>query len=70
MTKKEKEQIREISHILIGLVIADNRKQAKRLEKVMHEHPERFSEEFLKDAGFAQQETERLMAIRLQRLQK
>ena len=70
MTNEETQEIREISKRLIKLLVRDNRKKAKRVEKDMKKYPERYSEDFLREAGYSAEETKRLLAERKSRLEK
>lgn len=66
MTNEEKQEIRKISKLLIQLLVRDNRKKAKDMKK----YPERYSEDFLREAGYSVEETKRLLAERKSRLEK
>ncbi len=70
MTNEEKQEIRKISKLLIQLLVRDNRKKAKRVEKDMKKYPEQYSEDFLREAGYSVEETKRLLAERKSRLEK
>lgn len=49
LTKEQEKEIRKVTACLTNLLIQNNREKAEALEKRIREHPEEFSEEFLKD---------------------
>ena len=70
LTNEQRKELRKITAIATNMLILDRQKRAKSIEKKICTTPERFSEEFIRDAGFNQEKTEQLLKIRLMRLDK
>ena len=68
LTKKEKQLLRVAVAILTNVIVRDNKKKWVSIDKLIREHPERYSEEFITETGYPKEEIERLLKIRKERL--